>query len=140
MPWPTSNAPPNNQPSDLGPAGERLAARFLQKQGYRILERSHRQRLGEIDLIALDGQTIVFVEVKTRSSSLGADPSEAVDLRKQTKLTRAALVYLKKRNLLETPARFDVVSIVWPHPTRGQPRLRHFPNAFEATGRGQMFS
>lgn len=123
----------------LGPAGEAAAARYLRRCGYRILARGHRQRLGEIDLIALDGQYIVFVEVKTWTSGHAGDPSEAVDSRKQEKLTRAALVYLKKRGLLEQPARFDVISIVWHDIPGAQPKLRHFKNAFEAVGRGQMY-
>ena len=126
----------------LGPAGEKAAATYLEKLGYRILARSHRQRLGEIDLIALDGQWIVFVEVKTWASSQGGDPSQAVDLRKQEKLTRAALIYLKRRGLLEQPARFDVIAIVW-HATTNKintkPTIRHFKSAFDAVGKGQMF-
>ena len=122
----------------LGPAGERAAARYLQGIGYRIVARGHRQRLGEIDLIALDGECIVFVEVKTWASDADGDPSRAVDDRKQEKLTRAALIYLKQKRLLEHPARFDVVSIVWPA-TRAKPTLRHFKSAFEAVGRGQMY-
>ncbi len=123
----------------LGPAGERAAARFLQRLGYRILARSHRQRLGEIDLIALDGDCIVFVEVKTWTSNMDGDPSLAVDRRKQEKLSRAALVYLKAHGLLEHRARFDVVSIVWPESKNAQPTIRHFQSAFEAIGHGQMF-
>lgn len=126
----------------LGPAGENAAATYLQKLGYKILARGHRQRLGEIDLIALDGNWIVFVEVKTWSSSDGGDPSQAVDARKQEKLTRAALIYLKRRGLLEQPARFDVVSIVWPNTlnnVKSVPTIRHFKNAFDAVGHGQMF-
>lgn len=126
-------------PLRLGLAGEQAAARFLQRIGYRILARSHRQRLGEIDLIALDGDCLVFVEVKTWSSADSGDPSLAVDRRKQEKLSRAAIVYLKRRGLLEQRCRFDVVSIVWPSDRRAQPAIRHFPNAFEAIGRGQMF-
>lgn len=126
-------------PLRLGLAGERAAARFLQRLGYRILARSHRQRLGEIDLIALDGDCLVFVEVKTWSSADSGDPSLAVDRRKQEKLSRAAIVYLKRRGLLEQRCRFDVISIVWPTDQRAQPVIRHFPNAFEAIGRGQMF-
>ncbi len=130
----------NSTSSDgLGPAGERLAAKYLQKQGYRILERSHRQRLGEIDLIALDGQCLVFIEVKTWASAANGDPSQAVDARKQDRLTRAALVYLKRHRLLEHPARFDVVSIVWSENRKAAPQVRHFQSAFEAVGRGQMF-
>jgi putative endonuclease len=123
----------------LGPAGERAAAAYLQKLGYRILARGHRQRLGEIDLIALDGQCIVFVEVKTWASDRCGDPSQAVDARKQEKLTRAALIYLKRRGLLEQAARFDVVSIVWPNALKSKPAIRHFKNAFEAVGNRQMF-
>ncbi len=123
----------------LGPAGERAAASYLQRLGYRILARSHRQRLGEIDLIALDGECIVFVEVKARNSDADGDPSLAVTTRKQEKLTRAALVYLKQHRLLEQPARFDVISIVWPSQAKAQPTIRHFKSAFEAIGRGQMF-
>ncbi len=126
----------------LGPAGEKAAADYLKKLGYRILARGHRQRLGEIDLIALDGNWIVFVEVKTWASNQGGDPSQAVDARKQEKLTRAALIYLKRRGLLDQPARFDVVSIVWPGSDNGvklKPTVRHFKNAFDAIGNGQMY-
>lgn len=122
----------------LGSRGEQAAARYLKRLGYRILAHSHRQRLGEIDLIALDGQTLVFVEVKTWHRSDVGDPSEAVDARKQERLTRAALVYLKSRGLLEHPARFDVIAIVWPA-TRTKPEIRHFKNAFEAVGKWQMY-
>ncbi len=126
----------------LGPAGEKAAAVYLRKIGYRILEQGHRQRLGEIDLIALDGKCLVFVEVKTWSSDFDGDPSLAVDRSKQEKLTRAALIYLKRRGLLEQPARFDVISIVWPSspdPLKSKPTVRHFINAFDAIGHGQMF-
>ena len=125
--------------SRLGPAGERAAARFLQRLGYRIVARSHRQRLGEIDLIAIDGDCLVFVEVKTWASDVDGDPSQAVDRRKQEKLSRAALVYLKAHGLLEHRARFDVVAIVWPEAENARPTIRHFKSAFEAIGRGQLF-
>lgn len=122
----------------LGADGEQLAARYLQKLGYRILARGHRQRLGELDLIALDGSMLVFVEVKTWRSGASGDPSEAVDARKQERLTRAALIYLKRRKLLEHAARFDVVSIVW-GTGDSKPQIRHFVNAFEAVGKWQMY-
>ena len=136
--WPVS-LPVQRLPPGLGPRGEREAAKFLQRLGYRILERGHWQRLGEVDLIALDGQCIVFVEVKTWSSALQGDPADAVDRRKQEKLTRAALIYLKRRRLLEQPARFDVISIVWPAHVAAKPDIRHFKNAFEAIGKREMF-
>ena len=123
----------------LGDRGEQTAIKFLKKQGYRILATQHRNTFGEIDIIAQDGNAAVFVEVKTRTSAEVGQPFEAVDRRKQEKLTRAALAWLKTNHRLEQPARFDIVSIVWPT-AGGDPELQHFRNAFEATGRGQMFS
>lgn len=130
---------PGQDRDGLGPRGERAAAKFLQRLGYRILERGHLQRLGEIDLIALDGRCLVFVEVKAWSTAEQGDPADAVDHRKQERLTRAALIYLKKRRLLDQPARFDVVSVVWPRQARAQPQIRHFINAFEAVGKRDMY-
>lgn len=123
----------------LGNAGERVAARHLRRQGMRILHRQYRTPMGEIDLIAQDGETLVFVEVKTRRGLSAGLPAEAVDRRKQAQLTRLALVFLKKHRLLDHPARFDVVAIVWPESGR-RPQITHYPNAFEAIGNGQMFS
>ena len=123
----------------LGDRGEQTAVKFLKTQGYRILATQHRNTFGEIDIIAQDGNAAVFVEVKTRTSAEVGQPFEAVDRRKQEKLTRAALAWLKTNHRLEQPARFDIVSIVWPT-AGGDPDLQHFRNAFEATGRGQMFS
>ncbi|MFN3191748.1 MAG: YraN family protein [Aureliella sp.] len=128
---------PNRETEPLGLRGEKLAAKYLRRKGYRILEHGHRQRRGEIDLIALHKKCIVFVEVKTWRSGAGGDPSEAVDLRKQRRLTRAALIYLKEKRVLDQPARFDVISIVWPESS--EPTIRHFESAFEATGVGQLY-
>ncbi|MBX3437865.1 MAG: YraN family protein [Planctomycetaceae bacterium] len=122
----------------LGDRGERAAAKFLRRQGYRILARQSRSRIGEIDLIALDGGTLVFVEVKTRSSHAAGHPSEAITLAKQKQLTRAALAWLKRRRLLEQRGRFDVVAITWND--SGPPQIEHYINAFEPVGSGQMFS
>lgn len=123
----------------LGNAGERKAGRYLRGQGFRILARGHRTPLGEIDLIALDGPTVVFVEVKTRRTSEAGQPFEAVDRLKQQQLTKLALAYLKRRGWLERPARFDVVSIVWNESGKA-PEITHYRNAFEAFGRGQLYS
>jgi putative endonuclease len=123
----------------LGSRGERAAERFLRQRGYQILERGCRSKLGEIDLVALEGDTIVLVEVKTRRSDESGTPAEAVGPMKQRRLTRAALGYLKARNLLEQRARFDVVAVTWPDGDR-KPVIEHFPNAFEPTGIGQFFS
>jgi len=119
----------------LGDRGERAAARYLRQQGFRILLRGYRTSLGEIDLIARDGDTVVFVEVKARRRG---EPAEAVTLEKQRRLTLAALQFLKKNKLLEHPARFDVVTVVWPDDRR-PPTIEHFRNAFEPPGHGQFF-
>lgn len=123
----------------LGDRGERAAAKFLKKLGYRILSTQHRNVFGEIDIIAQDGDTAVFVEVKTRTTANCGQPFEAVNTAKQQKLTRAALAWMKKHRRLEQPARFDIVSIVWPE-GGGDPELQHFRNAFESTDRGQLYS
>lgn len=120
----------------LGNRGEQHAARFLRRQGFRILAKGYRTPLGEIDLIARDGDILVFVEVKSRRQG---QPAEAVTLEKQRRLTLAALQFLAQHRLLDTQrARFDVVAIVWPD-DRKAPTVEHFRNAFEAVGRGQMF-
>lgn len=126
-------------PKTLGQRGEAAAARYLKRLGYKIVGRGVQLRIGEIDIIAVDGRTVVFVEVKTRDSDVAGEPHEAVDLAKQERLTRLALVFLKRHHLLEYSSRFDVVSILWPKGER-RPKIRHIKNAFEATGRGQMFS
>lgn len=123
----------------LGARGEREAERFLRRRGYRIVARGARDRLGEIDLIAIDQGTIVFVEVKTRTSHAMGHPGEAVDLRKQRQLTRVALAFLKRHDLLEYPARFDVIAITWPE-DQAEPQIEHIRNAFEPPGKWQMFA
>ncbi len=119
--------------------GERAAARYLRRLGYKIVGRHQRDHFGELDLVAVDNRTIVFVEVKTRTSHDAGHPAEAVGPEKQQRLTRLALAYLKRHDLLENPARFDVLAITWPEKSR-RPTIEHFKNAFEAVGRGQMFS
>ncbi|MEP3481235.1 MAG: YraN family protein [Fuerstiella sp.] len=121
----------------LGDRGEALAIRYLKSEGLRILEAQHKNAYGEVDIIALDGDCVVFVEVKTRSSTEAGSPFEAVDYRKQQRLTRIALAWLKKKRRLGKPARFDVISIVWA--SAAEPQIQHFRNAFEPTGKGQFF-
>ncbi len=123
----------------LGDKGERAAIRYLKKRGFRILERKSRSIFGEIDIIALDGKCIVFVEVKTRTSDQRGQPFEAVNSAKQEKITRAALSWLKRKKRLNDSARFDVISILWPE-NSSAPEIQHFRSAFEATGRGQFFN
>ena len=127
------------QPRSLGERGERAAAKSLKRLGYRIVGQRDRWRLGELDLVAVDGRTVVFVEVKTRQSHEAGHPAEAVDAAKQQKLTHLALSFLKRHGLLEYPARFDIVAVTWPAAQR-RPTIEHFKNAFEPVGKGQMFS
>ena len=126
-------------PKTLGQQGEAAAARYLRKQSYTIVARSDRSRFGELDLVAVDGRTVVFVEVKTRRSHEAGHPAEAVGPDKQRRITRAALGFLKAHGLLEHSARFDVLAITWPKSVR-HPTIEHYRDAFEAVGRGQMFS
>ena len=130
---------PTDAAAPLGARGEELAAEHLSAQGMRILARGSRDRLGELDLVALDGQTVVFVEVKTRRSGDAGHPADAVDTRKQRKLTLLAVSYLKRHGLLQQASRFDVVAITWGD-DREAPRLEHLRNAFEAVGRDSFFS
>lgn len=91
---------------------EKLAAAYLQSQGYQILEHNYYCHPGEIDLIAKDGRYLVFVEVKYRSSGISGSALEAVDARKQQRINRCAQVYLKHHGIsFETPVRFDVVAV-----------------------------
>ena len=96
----------------LGRRGEEIAARHLRRCGYRILERNFRAAGAEIDLVAADRETFVFVEVKTRSSAEFGTPAEAVDARKAERIHRAAGIYLKRIHGAERPTRFDVVAII----------------------------
>ncbi len=126
-------------PKTLGQRGEVAAANFLRKLGYIIVARGHRDRIGEIDLVAVDGRTVVFIEVKTRTSQDAGHPADAVDENKQRKLTKLALAYLKRHDLLECTARFDVVAITWPD-AKSKPKIEHFKSAFEPIGVQGMFS
>jgi putative endonuclease len=122
----------------LGEQGERQAARFLRRKGYKIVAARRKLRYGEIDIVAVDGQTVVFVEVKTRRAEIGVTPAEAVDPLRRRRLSRAAVAFLKGHSLLDYPARFDIVEVIWPEDSR-RPTIRHHQNAFPAEGRGQFF-
>ena len=117
-----------------GAKGEEIAAKFLLKKGYRILDRNYRTPLGEIDIIAREGETLVFVEVKTRSSAQFGPPQLAVNHRKQVKMTHVALTYLSHRKITHSPCRFDVVAIRnhWKGAGNGrEPEIELIRNAFE---------
>lgn len=98
---------------EVGSRYEESAAACLTKMGYQVLERNYRCRQGEIDLICRQGKHLVFAEVKYRADEKKGSPAEAVDMRKQGRIRRTALVYLCSRGYSEeTPCRFDVVSIL----------------------------
>ena len=112
----------------FGRRGEEVAERFLKQKGYKLVTRNYRCAAGEVDLIVLDRRVIVFVEVKTRSGDRFGSPFEAVELRKQRKMIRAAQFFLAQKGLHQRDARFDVVGISWPS---GNPIIEHIENAFE---------
>ena len=119
---------PTPRDPELGRRGERLAARYLRRRGYLILERQARDRMGEADLIAFRREELIFVEVKTRRHDRRGRPEEAVDRDKRRRLVAFARRYLSRYGLEELVVRFDVIGIEWP--VRGSPRLRHWPAAF----------
>jgi putative endonuclease len=122
----------------FGTRSERAAARYLRRKGYRVLARNVNLTAGELDLVALDGRTLVFVEVRSTEGVDAERPAASVDAVKQRKLTDAALAYLHRHRLLDYPSRFDVLAVSWP-PNRREPSVVHYPNAFEAVGRFQMY-
>ena len=95
----------------MGRRGERVAVKFLTKEGYKILEKNFKTHIGEIDIIAEDEQTLCFIEVKTRSSDNFGAPSEAVTLKKQEKYYKVASEYLVRKGRMDSVCRFDVVEI-----------------------------
>jgi putative endonuclease len=113
----------------LGKTGEDLACRELKRRGYAILARRYRRRRGEIDIIARDGQTIVFVEVKARESREFGNAAEAVTALKRHRVTELAVDYMMRHHLADCPCRFDVVSI---HFDAGVPVVEVIQNAFDA--------
>jgi len=112
----------------LGRSGEDVAADLLKGKGYKILVRNYKTKLGEIDIIARDKDTLAFIEVKTRHSDRFGLPQEAVSVSKQKQISKAALMFLKENNLLEKKARFDVISVVY---SKDKPQLDLIKNAFE---------
>ena len=112
-----------------GIKGEEEAARFLTRSGYAILDRNIRTRAGEIDLVAKEGKTLVFVEVKTRRDLDGDPPQAGVHTRKQNRLAKLAHGYLKLKRIRQTPCRFDVVAVII-NDEGGVKAIRHIPNAF----------
>ncbi|MBX9679023.1 MAG: YraN family protein [Gemmataceae bacterium] len=123
----------------FGDRSERAVWKHLRSLGWRLLARNFSCKFGELDVVALDGDVIVFVEVRSTESDDASRPAASVDRKKQDRLTRLALHFLQTKKLLDRPARFDVIAVQWPA-GRSTPNMDHIRNAFEATGRYQMFS
>ena len=111
-----------------GERGEEIAAGFLEKHNFRIIQRNFRCRCGEVDIIARDGKTLVFVEVKTRRNATYGLPQLAVTPFKQRQISKAALTYLSKNRLMKEDARFDVISVLL---LDSSPVIDHIRNAFD---------
>lgn len=119
----------SKQRIDLGSNGEDIAANYLQRKGFEIIARNYKDKLGEIDIIARDRKTLVFVEVKTRRSDRFGLPEEAVTIAKQRQIIRLARSYLVRHQLVDEAARFDVVAIIM---KSGRPGITHLVSAFDS--------
>ncbi|NNK85379.1 MAG: YraN family protein [Desulfobacterales bacterium] len=117
-----------NSRQKFGKKSESIAAGYLKKQGYKIIELNYRTKLGEIDIIAKDKGTLAFIEVKARRSDQFGNPKWAVTPQKQKKISMVALQYLKTTGQSNAKARFDVVSIISSH---DNPSIEIVKNAFE---------
>lgn len=127
----------------IGLRGEQFAARFLRRQGWRVLSHGEADFAGEIDLIAVDRRRpreVVFVEVKTLATRKPGHPADRVDADKQARITRAAARYLRRHRMLEARCRFDVIAIWWPPDASDPDKIEHYRSAFEATGLDSFFS
>lgn len=122
-------APQDSGNLDVGKCGEEIAVNYLKGCKYKILERNYRPRCGEVDIIAREGKTFVFIEVKTRRNDSYGPPQLSVTQFKQRQISKAALVYLTSKKIENEPARFDVIAIC----LRGQdkPLIDHIRNAFD---------
>lgn len=117
----------------VGRRGEEAARAFLKRRGVRILAENFVCAAGEIDLIGRDGDSLVFIEVKARTSGAFGPPHLAVHLRKQRQIVRAAQWYLAEQRMRDVACRFDVLAVTFPE-DGGTPRVDWVRNAFPAEG------
>jgi len=115
---------------DVGQKCEEIAARHLRRNGYRVIARNVRLRIGEIDIVARQGRVLVFVEVKAKTQEEYGAPREMVTAAKQRKLSQLAHLYMSQNRITETPVRFDVVEVVLD--ADGKPTVTLIPSAFDA--------
>jgi putative endonuclease len=122
-------------PSDrdeLGRRGEDEAARHLKRLGYRIVGRRERVLRGDIDIVALDGRTVVFVEVRSRSDTAHGHPAETVGPEKQRRIAELAAAYIRRHRLEDQSVRIDVVAVTFSAERGGRPVVEHYQNAFDS--------
>lgn len=113
---------------EVGNAAENLACEYLQAQGLRLITRNFSCKMGEIDLIMAQDNTVVFVEVRARTKKDGYDPIESITYHKQQRLFKTASFFLQKKGWLDAhPCRFDVIGITY---SMGQPEIRWIKHAF----------
>jgi putative endonuclease len=113
----------------LGTEGEKEALKFLERKGYKIVEKNFRSSFGEIDIIMKHGEELVFIEVRSRTDNSFGEPYETVNIKKQNKLYKLAEHYLNLKELQDMPCRFDVISLILTHD--GSVRtIEHIENAF----------
>ncbi len=115
---------------EVGSKGEKEAAAFLKKSGYKILKMNYTCKLGEIDIVALEKQTLVFVEVKVRHSDIYGAPEFAVTAHKQRQIIKVAEIYLSRNRITNTDCRFDVVAISYHQKDGGVHEINLLKDAF----------
>ncbi len=109
-----------------GLLGEEIASKYLISEGYKIIDRNYRTKIGEIDIIAIKSQILVFVEVKARTNIDYGYPYEAVNWKKQQKIINSSLIYLKQKNLNNHQVRYDIIEVF----LSGETKINHIENAF----------
>ena len=114
---------------EVGKVAEDTACKFLKKKGYKIIARNYRTRLGELDIVALDGETVAFVEVRSKKEGSFGPPGASINGEKSRRITRAAWNFLTKKGIRDRDCRFDVVSIVYQEGMKA-PQISLFKNAF----------
>ena len=123
-----------DSPKEVGAKGEKLAAKFLKRKGYKVIQRNYKCKLGEIDIVAEHNGTIVFVEVKTRQTQEFGSPQSSVTATKRGQISRVALSYIRDKKLVDQACRFDVIGITFPPESR-KPEIEHIENAFQLSRR-----
>ena len=127
---PSRDEPGRPSRDELGHRGEEEAVRYLKKLGYRIIGRRERVLRGDIDIVALDGRTVVFVEVRSRSDTVHGHPAETVGVHKQRRIAQLAAAYIRRHRLEDQSVRIDVIAVTFQ--ADGPPVVEHYQNAFES--------